>query len=117
MENAEALPSTQDCLKVNDMLAALITGKHPALTKTPATATFAIPATIDSGIAKVAGIAVAIKTSDANNQDEVLTFEGSGSPVSCPYWFQVCWAVGMYQAQCTRSSACTVFNFLKINSS
>lgn len=44
------------------------------------------------------------------------TFEQAGDPVSCPYWFQVCWAVEMYQEQCTRNSDCRVYAFLRINS-
>lgn len=45
--------------------------------------------------------------------DPSTTFEQSGDPVSCRFWFQVCWAVGMYQEQCTRNTDCRVYNFLQ----
>jgi hypothetical protein len=45
--------------------------------------------------------------------DPITTFEQSGDPVSCLYWFQVCWAVQLYQGQCTRSTDCRVYKFLK----
>ena len=35
-----------------------------------------------------------------------------GAPVHCRFWFQVCWAVGMYQEQCTRDTDCRVYRFL-----
>jgi hypothetical protein len=41
------------------------------------------------------------------------TFEATGDPVSCPYWLRVCWAVQMYQEQCTRCTACRVYQFLE----
>lgn len=36
-----------------------------------------------------------------------------GDPVHCRFWFQVCWAVGMYQEQCTRDTDCRVYRFLE----
>jgi len=40
--------------------------------------------------------------------------EPQGDPVHCRFWFQVCWAVGMYQEQCTRDNGCRVYKFLEI---
>jgi hypothetical protein len=34
-------------------------------------------------------------------------------PVHCRFWFQVCWAVGVYQEQCTRDTDCRVYRFLE----
>ncbi len=53
----------------------------------------------------------------AKEQTETIpaTFEQTG-PVTCPYWFQVCWAVEMYREQCTRNTACRVYKFLEVNS-
>ena len=36
-----------------------------------------------------------------------------GDPIHCRFWFQVCWAVGMYQEQCTRDKDCRVYRFLE----
>lgn len=44
------------------------------------------------------------------------TFEQTGDPVSCRFWNQVCWAVGMYQEQCTRNTECRIYKFLEVNS-
>jgi hypothetical protein len=44
---------------------------------------------------------------------QTTTFEPTGDPVSCPFWLQVCWAVGMYQEQCTRNAGCRVYRFLE----
>lgn len=46
---------------------------------------------------------------------EPATFEQTGDPVTCPYWFQVCHAVDFYQDACTRSTDCKIFKFLKVN--
>ena len=43
------------------------------------------------------------------------TFEQTGDPVTCPYWFQVCHAVSFYQDACTRCTDCQIFKFLKVN--
>lgn len=56
------------------------------------------------------------KQSKAPTATEPATFEQTGDPVSCPYWFQVCWTVEIYQEQCTRCTDCRVYKFLKINS-
>jgi hypothetical protein len=50
---------------------------------------------------------------DISNATPALKFEQSGDPVSCPYWFRVCWSVGMHQEQCTRDTDCRVHKFLK----
>jgi len=44
--------------------------------------------------------------------DPSTTFEQSGDPISCPYWFQVCWAVQKYQRHCTRNRDCLTYKFL-----
>jgi hypothetical protein len=44
--------------------------------------------------------------------DPSTTFEQTGDPVSCPYWFQVCWAVQKYQRHCTRNGDCLTYKFL-----
>jgi hypothetical protein len=46
---------------------------------------------------------------------QATTFEPTGDPVSCLFWLQVCWAVGIYQDQCTRNTDCRVYKFLKLN--
>jgi len=45
--------------------------------------------------------------------DPATTYEQSSDPVSCPYWFRVCWAVQLYQRRCTRDTGCITFKFLK----
>lgn len=45
-------------------------------------------------------------------QAEVVP-EPQGDPVHCRFWFQVCWAVGMYQEQCTKDTDCRVYRFLE----
>lgn len=57
----------------------------------------------------------AAKRTPAATDTEPAAFEQTGDPVSCPYWYQVCWAVEMYQGQCTRDSRCRVYTFLKLN--
>lgn len=100
-------------------LADLITGKRTTATARPATAILAIPARVATNqaenkprIATIATIAIATPATDT----EPATFVQIGDPVTCPYWFQVCWAVGMYQEQCTRNTACRVYKFLEVNS-
>lgn len=44
------------------------------------------------------------------------TFEQHGDPVSCPFWYQVCWSCADYQKQCSRDTTCTVYKWLKKNS-
>jgi hypothetical protein len=56
-----------------------------------------------------------VKRGSSPDATETDTFEQTGDPVSCKYWYQVCWAVGMYQEQCKRNSGCIVYNFLKRN--
>lgn len=43
------------------------------------------------------------------------TFEQTGDPVTCPYWFQVCHAVDFYRDACTSCTDCQIFKFLKVN--
>jgi hypothetical protein len=45
--------------------------------------------------------------------DQPTTFEKEGDPVSCPYWYRVCWAVQQYQRHCTRNTGCLTFKFLQ----
>lgn len=45
--------------------------------------------------------------------EQHTSFEQEGDPVSCPYWYRVCWAVAMYQNQCTRNTTCRVYQFLE----
>lgn len=45
--------------------------------------------------------------------DQLTEFEKEDDPVSCPYWYQVCWAVGLYQQHCTKNTGCTTYKFLK----
>lgn len=54
----------------------------------------------------------------AKQQAETIpaTFEQTGAPVSCPYWYQVCHAVSFYQESCTRCTDCQIFKFLRLNS-
>jgi hypothetical protein len=47
---------------------------------------------------------------------EPATFEQAGDPVSCPFWYQVCWSCADYQKQCSRNTTCTVYKWLKKNS-
>lgn len=42
-------------------------------------------------------------------------FEQEGDPVSCRFWNQVCYAVGIYQEQCSRDTTCQIYGFLMIN--
>lgn len=49
-------------------------------------------------------------------EDGHTTFEQTGDPVSCPFWFQVCWSCADYQKQCSRNTTCTVYKWLKKNS-
>jgi hypothetical protein len=54
----------------------------------------------------------------AKEQTETIpaTFEQTGNPASCPYWFQVCHAVDFYQDACTRCTECQMYHFLAVNS-
>lgn len=122
-------------------LADLIAGKKTTTTARPATAISAIPARVATNqaknrptLAKIATIALATpsptddfwlppcepapagKRSPIATDTEHATFEQTGDPVSCRFWSQVCWEVGMYQEQCTRCTDCRIFKFLKINS-
>jgi hypothetical protein len=49
-------------------------------------------------------------------ETEPATFEQTGDPVSCKYWFQVCWACKLYFEQCTRNTECKIYRFLTVNS-
>lgn len=49
-------------------------------------------------------------------ENRPAAFEQTGDPVSCPFWFQVCWSCADYQKQCSRDTACTVYKWLKKNS-
>lgn len=54
-----------------------------------------------------------ISPTETGERCNTITFEQSGDPVSCRFWFQVCWAVGLYQDQCGRDTDCRVYRFLK----
>lgn len=45
--------------------------------------------------------------------NQPTAFEQTGDPVSCPYWFRVCWAVQKYQQHCTRDTGCLTYKFLQ----
>lgn len=41
-------------------------------------------------------------------------FEQEGDPVSCRFWYRVCWAVQFYKDQCQRNIGCGVYRFLSL---
>lgn len=64
----------------------------------------------DQQAAKLSGYIIPMAQGVAT--DSLVTFEPTGDPTPCPYWFRVCWAVGLYQEQCTRDTECRVYKFL-----
>lgn len=63
---------------------------------------------------KLAGYVKAITTTSTTSVD-AQTFEQTGDPVSCRFWFQICWSCKLYFDQCTRNSSCKVYKFLERN--
>lgn len=59
--------------------------------------------------------APAAKRTPTATETEPATFEQTGDPVTCPYWYQTCHAVGFYQDACTRCTDCQIFKFLEDN--
>jgi hypothetical protein len=50
---------------------------------------------------------------DISNATPALKFEQSGDPVSCKFWYRVCWACETYQSHCTRNVDCLTYKFLQ----
>jgi len=101
------------------ILADLIKGNKTAITLPPANANPAKVAKVDpvSAVLKprLAGLATLALAESEQTDTEPATFEQTGDPVTCPYWYQVCHAVEMYREQCTRNTTCRVYKFLEVN--
>jgi len=62
---------------------------------------------------KLRGFVAPLPESNPQSEDGVIKFESEGDPVSCPYWYQVCWSCKTYQQHCSRDSNCLTYKFLK----
>jgi hypothetical protein len=50
---------------------------------------------------------------DISNATLPVSFDETGDPVSCKFWYRVCWACETYQRHCTRNVDCLTYKFLQ----